>query len=240
MKSCRFKDHRYIGDPVNAVRIFNGLGADELLLLDIGASTEGRQIHSTLVREVGEEARMPFSVGGGVHTLLGIESLIAAGAERVVICTEAVENPEFIREASLRFGTSTISVCIDVAKSFFAGFRVYSRRGTLRSKYRPSEFALKMEELGAGEVILQSIAKDGTMSGYDMEILQEISAAVSIPVVALGGAGSLRDLSAAYERAQVSALGVGSLFVYHGKQRGVLINYPERAALPKIFSLSSG
>lgn len=227
VKSVQFKSHRYIGDPINAVRIFNDHRADELVFLDILAGKENRTISPALVRQVGEEANMPFSCGGGIQTLEQIRQILAAGAEKVVINSHAVKNPAFVKTASDEFGSSTIIVCIDVKKNMFSRKFVYSGRASERSAYKPLEFARLMEEMGAGEIILQSVDMDGVMGGYDMATLHEVAAAVSIPVVALGGAGSLEHMSEAYNFAGCSALAAGSLFVYHGQRRGILINYPD-------------
>ena len=231
VKSKGFKDFRYIGDPINAVKVFNDLKADELVFLDIEATKEKRTISTELVSQVGEEANMPFAVGGGIKNLDEIQNIIARGAEKVIINTCAVENPKFIREASDNFGSSTIVVCIDVKKKFFSGEVVWRNSGSKSSKYSPKDFAKIIEENGAGEIIIQSIDKDGTMSGYDLDLVKEISTAVAIPVVALGGAGNLEHMIEAYKKGFASALAAGSLFVFQGPNKGVLINYIEKSDL---------
>jgi len=231
VKSKGFKDFRYIGDPINAVKVFNDLKADELVFLDIEATKEKRTISTELVSQVGEEANMPFAVGGGIKNLDEIQNIIAKGAEKVIINTCAVENPKFIREASDNFGSSTIVVCIDVKKKFFSGEVVWRNSGSKSSKYSPKDFAKIIEENGAGEIIIQSIDKDGTMSGYDLDLVKEISTAVAIPVVALGGAGNLEHMIEAYKKGFASALAAGSLFVFQGPNKGVLINYIEKSDL---------
>lgn len=231
VKSKGFKDFRYIGDPINAVKVFNDLKADELVFLDIEATKEKRTISTELVSQVGEEANMPFAVGGGIKNLDEIQNIIAKGAEKVIINTCAVENPKFIREASDNFGSSTIVVCIDVKKKFFSGEVVWRNSGSKSSKYSPKDFAKIIEENGAGEIIIQSIDKDGTMSGYDLDLVKEISTAVAIPVVALGGAGNLEHMIEAYKKGFASALAAGSLFVFQGPDKGVLINYVEKSDL---------
>lgn len=228
VKSIGFKKHRYIGDPINAVRIFNDLKADELVFLDIEATAQNRLISTELVTEIGEESNMPFAVGGGISTLQDIQQIINAGAEKVIIGTAAVNNPDFIRQASETFGSSTICVCIDVKKKFLKGERVYSDSGEKSSKYTPVEFARLMQEKGAGEIIVQSVERDGTMEGYDINLIKTISEVVTIPVIALGGAGSVSDLKKVHQNAYASGSAAGSLFVYQGVKRGVLINYPER------------
>jgi cyclase len=231
VKSIQFKEHRYIGDPINAVRVFNELKADELVLLDIEASKNNRLISLDLVKNVGEQAWMPFSVGGGVKSIEDIKAIIKAGAEKVIINTHAAKNPDFVEEASETFGSSTIVVCIDVKKKLFKGQRTWILGGSKSTEYCPVKFAKLMEKKGAGELIIQSIARDGTMEGYDIELIKSVSSSVSIPVVALGGAGKPEDLIDAYHNGHANALAAGSLFVYQGKKRGVLINYPEKNEL---------
>ncbi len=177
---------------------------------------------------------MPFSVGGGIKTMEDIRSIIAAGAERVVIGSYALENPDFIKEASEEYGTSTISVCIDFKNNFFRKTKAYSFRGKIESKYTPIEFAKIMEEKGAGEIIIQSIKKDGMMSGYDIDFIFDVSNSLKIPVIALGGASNYSNLKKCFDQGYVSGVAAGSLFVYQGIHKGVLINYPENKS--SIFS----
>ncbi len=231
VKSKSFKDYNYIGDPINAVKIFNDLRADELVFLDITATKEKRLISLDFVQQVGEEANMPFAVGGGISTLDDIKAIINAGAEKVVIGSVAVDNPNFIRLAADAFGSSTISVCIDVKKNFWRKEKVWSKNGAQQSDYDVVSFAKLIESMGAGEIIVQSIEKDGQMKGYDIDLIEKVSRAVSIPVVALGGAGSLNDLKKVYTEGFANGLAAGSLFVYQGNKSGVLINYPEKSEL---------
>jgi len=231
VKSVQFKDYKYIGDPIHAVKIFNDLKADELVFLDIEASRKNRLISLDFVKNVGEEANMPFAVGGGIRTIENIREIINAGAEKVIINTFAAQNPEFIREASETFGSSTIVVCIDVKRKLFKGARTWILGGSKSTLYTPLEFARLMEQKGAGELIVQSIEKDGMMDGYDIELIKSISTAVTIPVIALGGAGTEEDLIEAYRNGYANGLAGGSLFVYQSQKRGVLINYPEKDKL---------
>jgi cyclase len=231
VKSKRFKDHRYIGDPINAVKIFNDLKADELVFLDITASSEKRLTSLELIKNIGEEANMPFAVGGGIRTLEDIRKIISVGAEKVILNTCAVEKPAFIREASETFGSSTIVVCIDVKRKWTGKESTWSLNGSKAGLYSPVEFAKLMEQQGAGELIIQSIEKDGMMSGYDLDLIKRISMAVTIPVVALGGAGALKHMQEAYWEGKANGLAAGSMFIYQGPKQGVLINYPEKAEL---------
>jgi cyclase len=235
VKSIRFRNHKYIGDPINAVRIFNDLKADELIFLDIQASKEKRTISLDFVHKVGNEANMPFAVGGGIRSINEIKKIINAGAEKVIINTHAVENPSFIKQASEEFGSSTIVVSMDVKKKLFGKKQLYTHGGNFPSGIYPIDFAQLMEEKGAGELILNSIEQDGTMAGYDLELIETVSKAVSIPVVAAGGAGQLDDFKNAVNDAYASAVAAGSMFVYHGPRRAVLINYPNQLLLNKLF-----
>lgn len=239
VKSVRFKDYRYIGDPINAVKIFNDLGADELAFLDILASNDNRSISLDFVRRVGDEANMPFSVGGGIRSIKEIQQVINAGAEKVILNTYAAENPDFIKEASDEFGSSTIVVSIDTKKSLFGKELTYIYSGKKATKYDPVTFARLAEEKGAGEIIINSIDRDGMMLGYDISLIQRISEAVRIPVVALGGAGNESDLQKAVSDGYASAVAAGSLFVFHGARRAVLINYPTQEELIKLFNEDS-
>ena len=216
VKSIKFKNYNYIGDPINAVKIFNDLHADELVFLDINASKENRTIPTAFVSELSEETNMPFAVGGGIKSIEDIQKIISAGAEKVII-------------------NSTIVVCIDVKKKFLKGNRVWSQAGKKSSAFSPLEFAKLMEEYGVGEIIIQSIENDGMMGGYDYPLVEEISKLVQIPVVALGGAGNRAHLKQAYKDSYANGLGAGSMFVYQGKKRGVLVNYPKREELGEIF-----
>lgn len=236
IKSINFKNHRYIGDPHNAVKLFNDLKADELVFLDILATIEKRCISIDFVKKVGAEANMPFSVGGGISKIEEIRQILKAGAEKVIINSAAVNNPKFIFNASEEFGASTIAVSIDVKKTLLSGERVYINSGKKKTRYTPLDLVKIMEENGAGEIILNSIDTDGMMQGYDIELVKKISEAVSIPLVAVGGAGSTIDLKSAVREGGASAVGAGSLFIYQGPRKAVLINYPSRKELKKIFS----
>jgi len=235
VKSVGFKDYKYIGDPINAVKIFNDLKADELVFLDILATKEKRVISLDFVLKVGDEANMPFSVGGGLRTIQDIKSVLRAGAEKVVLNTYAVEDPSFIRKAAEEFGSSTITICIDVKKKILGKQQVYIYGGSKSTALDPVTFSKIMEEMGAGELIINSIDRDGSMEGYDIELIRTVSDAVTIPVVALGGAGKLADLNEAVKNGHASAVAAGSLFVFHGPRRAVLINYPQPEELKHIF-----
>jgi cyclase len=231
VKSIRFQRKIYLGDPVNMVSIFNAFRVDELVLLDIAATNCGRLISLDLMADLASEAKMPFSVGGGISNLEDIRRVLSNGAEKVVISTAGLERPEFIREAADRFGSSSIVVCVDVKRNFLGRQTVRTRSGARTIDLSPLEAALMMEGMGAGELIVQSIDRDGAMNGYDLTLLNAIASVVGIPVIALGGAGALEHIKDAYANTNASAFASGSLFSFQNRERGVLINYPTRATL---------
>ncbi|MBZ0183565.1 MAG: AglZ/HisF2 family acetamidino modification protein [Melioribacteraceae bacterium] len=235
VKSIKFKNHRYIGDPINAVKIFNDKKADELVFLDITASSENRLISLDFVNKVGDEANMPFGVGGGIKSIQDIRKVLENGAEKVVLNTIACEKPSFIKEAADTFGASTIVVCLDVKKNLFGKHEVVFMNSKKKLKENVIEFAQKVADYGAGEIIVQSVDRDGTYEGYDIELIKKVSEAVTIPVVALGGAKEYGDFSVAAKEGFASAVAAGSLFVYHGPRRAVLINFPSKNVLADIF-----
>lgn len=235
VKSFKFKNHRYIGDPINAVKIFNDKRTDELVFLDINASREGRLISLDFVHKVGDEANMPFGVGGGIKTIQDIRKVLENGAEKVVLNTIACENSDFIKEAADSFGASTIVVCLDVKKNLFGKYEIVYMNAQKKIKENVIEFAQKLDDCGAGEIIIQSVDRDGTYEGYDIELIKKVSESVTIPVVALGGAKDYGDFSRAAKEGFASAVAAGSLFVYHGPRRAVLISYPNKNEIRVIF-----
>lgn len=236
VKTIKFRKERYIGDPINAVKIFNDFRTDELVFLDITASKENRTIARDIVKDIGDEAFMPFAVGGGIKSVNDIENLLKAGAEKVIINTNAFLNDKFVEEAAEIFGSQSIVVSIDVKKSFIGKYECWIKSGTVNTKLNPVEFAKKMEDCGAGEILINSIDRDGTMIGYDIDLIKSITEVVSIPVIACGGAGKLEHLREAYFLGGAHALAAGSLFVYHGPRNAVLINYPDRKRINIFFS----
>lgn len=226
VKSIKFKKHAYIGDPINAVRIFNAKKADEIVFLDIDASNKKRLVSLDFVRKVGDEANMPFAVGGGIRTLYDIKQIINQGAEKVILGTIACENPGFVKAASEEFGSSTVSVCIDVKRNYFGKAKVRYFNGERSLSMNLVEYAQLLERLGAGEIIIQSIDNDGMYNGYDLLSIKAVTENTTIPVVALGGACGVSDFQRAFFESKASALAAGSIFVYQAKGKGILINYP--------------
>ena len=226
----RFKDARYVGDPVNTVRIFNEKEVDELMVLDITATPESREPSYGFIEELASECFMPVSYGGGVRSLEQVERLFKLGVEKVVINTAAIEHPKLVSQAAEQFGSQSIVVAIDVKKSWLGKYRVLSHGGSRSTPLDPVSYAREVEFLGAGEIVLTSVDRDGTMAGFDLDVTRDVSAAVSVPVVACGGAGSYDDFAGAVS-AGASAAAAGSLFAYQGNNRSVLINYPTQEEL---------
>ena len=235
VKTINFKDPRYIGEPINAVKIFNDLKADELVFLDINATKELRSISYELVRDIGDEAFMPFAVGGGIKNMKQIEKMLQAGAEKIVINSEAIRNPEFIAEASKTFGSQSIVISIDVKKSIFNKYSVWIDSGTKNTNKNPVELAKAYCDLGAGELLVNSINNDGMMNGYDIKLIKNISSLIEIPVIACGGAGNLSHMKDCFLEGQAHSLAAGSMFIYHGPRKAVLLNYPNKEELKGVF-----
>ena len=235
VKTVRFKDPKYIGDPLNAVSIFNEKEVDELIFLDISATSGKKPIRFELLKEIAEECFMPLAYGGGIQSLEDIRAVLKIGIEKVIINSQLYKNLDFVREAVNQFGSSTIAVSLDVKKSFLGKYELFSEGGKTNTKKDPVEFAKELEDLGVGEMMVHSIDRDGMMKGYDLELIRKISSVVTIPVIACGGASSLDDFDQAVNLAGASAVAAGSLFVFHGKHRAVLISYPDQNELKRIF-----
>jgi cyclase len=232
-KSVKFKDHKYVGDPINAIKIFNEKEVDELVFLDINASVNGNEPNYQMLEDIASECFMPLCYGGGIKNLSQIEKILYAGVEKVSINTASIEDKDLIKNAAEKFGSSTIVVSIDAKKGFLTGYATFIKSGKQTTKKNPVDFAKYIEDQGAGEILLTSIEADGTMSGYDLELIKNVSNSVSIPVIASGGAGSIQHMKEAVN-VGASAVAAGSFFVFQGKHRAVLITYPSRNELSEI------
>ena len=232
VKTIKFGSARYVGDPINAVRIFNDKGADELVFLDISATPQGRGPHFELLAEIASEAFMPFAYGGGITSVAQVRQLYALGIEKVVINTAAAANPQLITAAAELGGSSGVVASIDVKRNWRGKPEVFVAGGRKRIDADPVAYAQELAQLGAGEILLNAIHRDGTMDGYDLDLIRRVAPSVSVPVVAAGGAGSLDDLREAI-RSGASAAAAGSIFVFHGKHRAVLITYPDEDDLDR-------
>lgn len=234
VKTTKFKNPRYLGDPINAVKIFNEKGVDELCVLDITASSEGRGPQMDYIKDIASEAFMPLSYGGGITTLEEIQQIFYMGYEKVVLNTAFYRNPDLVAKAADYAGSQSIVVSIDVKKELLGKRVCYVCDGIEKTKTGPVTMAKRAEGLGAGEILLNSIDQDGMMEGYDLELVRSVSEAVSIPVIACGGAGSIQDFKRVLSEGKAHAAAAGSLFVYYGEEKAVLINVPEEEELYRI------
>lgn len=225
VKTRRFKDAVYIGDPVNAMRIFSEKEADEIVVLDIDASREGREPNYELIAEIAGEAFMPMAYGGGIRNLDQIRQLIRCGIEKVVVNSASIESMRVITEAAEMFGSQAVVGAVDVRKPLFGGYRVVTHSNTREAKVPLEEHVASMVKAGAGELLINSVDRDGMQQGYDIELLRAVTSSVSVPVVACGGAGTVAHLAQAVREGGASAVAAGSLFVFQGRRNAVLINY---------------
>jgi imidazole glycerol-phosphate synthase subunit HisF len=225
LKTRRFKDPVYLGDPINAVKLFNDLECDELIVVDIKATLEKREPDYAMIEEFASEAFMPLTYGGGINSVEQIRRILSIGIEKVVIGTGAPDG-KLILAAAAVFGAQSIVASIDVKKTLLGRREVWIRSGTQNTGKEPRAYALQMQDCGAGELFVQSIDLEGARSGYDIGLMKEISATVKIPVIACGGAGSLDDIRQLLHSSLVAAAAAGSMFVLHGKHKAPLISYP--------------
>jgi cyclase len=235
VKTRRFSDAKYVGDPLNAVKIFSEKEADELCFLDIAATPEGRGPDLELLAQVAEECFMPLAYGGGIRSLGDVAAVLHIGVEKVVIGTRAVEEPDFVRQVAGTHGSSTVVVALDVARNRLGRYELRTHGGSRRTRVDPVQFAVELDSLGVGELLLTSIDHDGVMDGYDLELVRRVASEVSVPVIACGGAGNLEHFAQAIA-AGASAVAAGSMFVFHGRHRAVLITYPEHEQLEALFA----
>lgn len=236
-KTTRFKDPNYLGDPINTLRLFNDKEVDEIVILDITATVNNKKPNIDYLKTVVAECFMPVCYGGGISTLKQIEALYKIGIEKISFNTALFNNPELVKESAKIFGSQSIVASIDVKKGLFGSKSVYIRAGDKKIKDTPVEYAKKVEELGVGEILLTSIDHDGMMSGYDYELIEKVSSTVSIPVIANGGAGDINHCAKAVN-AGASAAAAGSIFVYYGSRKAILVNYPTQEELTNLFKVN--
>lgn len=227
IKTTQFKNPIYIGDPINAVRIFNDLEVDELFLIDIYA-TKNKYINYDLLQAISNEAFIPLCYGGGIKNLDEMERLFKIGIEKISLNSASIINPKIISDAANIFGRQSIVVSIDIKKDIFGNYAIYTNNGKRKMSISPEKWIKEAENLGAGEIVINNIDQDGMMNGYDIQLLQKLSSCVYIPVVGCGGAGNLNHIKEAMQETNVSGLAAGSMFVFYNKLKGVLINYPGR------------
>lgn len=227
VKGEKFAKHVYVGDAINTARIFNDKFVDELIVLDIDATKEGREPNYALIEDLASECFMPLAYGGGVTNVAQMEKLFRLGCEKVCLTTAAALTPGLLEEASARFGRQSVVVGIDVRKKLLGGYEVMVKAGTEKIALSLEEYVRKITSSGAGEIMIQAIHKDGTLSGYDLELIAQVVKLTTVPVIAAGGASNAANLAAAI-KAGASAAAAGALFVFHGKHRAVLVNVPKR------------
>jgi cyclase len=237
VKTVNFGNPKYVGDPINAVKIFNEKEVDELIVLDIDASVKNREPDYRMIQNLATECRMPLCYGGGIKTVEQVERIISLGVEKAAISSAAVSNPRFIVRAAEVVGSQSVAIVLDVKKKKFNHkYEMWTHNAVTTTGYDPVAFAKEMESLGAGEIVINSIDRDGVMNGYDMALVNAIRSSVSLPVTVLGGAGSLKDISALFRTFGIIGAAAGSLFVFKGIYRAVLINYPNHAEKEKLYA----
>lgn len=234
IKSVRFKDYKYVGDPINAVKIFNEKEVDEIAVIDIDASGERRGPDIKKITEIAGEAFMPMAYGGGITSIDQIKEIYYNGVEKVIINKASFLNPSLITSAAKLFGSQSVVVSIDVKRPFLKGQRVYADNGKTNMGYTPEDFARRMEDVGAGEILLNNVDRDGTYEDYDFDLISRVSSILNIPLIACGGASDINSFTKAIQ-AGASAVAAGSLFVFQGRHRAVLISYPSQEELSKVF-----
>lgn len=231
VKTTKFKTPKYIGDPINAVRIFNEKGVDELCILDIRATIENREPDFDYLSDIASEAFVPLSYGGGIKTIEQIKKLFYIGYEKIIINSSFVNNPTLIKEAVDFAGAQSIVVSIDVKLDFFKNRVSYIKSGTIRVDEGPIELAKNAEKMGVGEILLNSINNDGLMQGYDLDLVKQVSESINIPVIACGGAKDIIDAKKVIEEGKAHAAAASSMYIYYGRQKAVLITAPTEQEL---------
>lgn len=239
VKTVNFKSPKYVGDPINAVRIFNEKQVDELAFFDIDATVLGKEPDYVLIEKLANQSRMPLCYGGGVKTKEQAQRIFSLGIEKIALSSAITQNPKLVTEIAERVGSQSVIVVLDVKKKVFGGYELYTHNGKKATGINPLKLAAEMQQLGAGEIIINSIDQDGSMKGYDMPLIEKVAGATSLPLTVLGGAGSLQDIGKVIEKHGVIGVAAGSLFVFKGPYKAVLINYPSQTEKNKIFKVDN-
>lgn len=226
VKTRGFRDDKYVGDPINAVRIFNEKAVDEIAVFDIDASEQEREPNFALIAKLANECRMPLCYGGGIKNLATAERIISLGVEKVAMSSAAIEHPELIAETAKSLGRQSVVAVLDVKKSAFRGYEVYTHNATKKVKKNLLELVEELQQLGVGEIVINSIDRDGMMKGYDISLADQVKKHCKVPLTILGGAGSLEDVGELIATCGTLGCAAGSYFVFKGKYRAVLISYP--------------
>ena len=239
VKTIQFDQPKYVGDPINAVKIFNEKEADELIVLDIDATVQGSDPNYEMIKHLAAECRMPLCYGGGVTTVEQFKKIISLGVEKVAISSSAIENPELISQTAKVVGNQSVVVVLDVKKKRFGSkYEVFTHNGKRSTKLEVAQLVNKFESLGAGEIVINSIDRDGGMKGYDLKLIDQVRKKISIPITCLGGAGSLEHIREVIDNFGLIGAAAGSLFVFKGKYRAVLISYPNGTEKDKLVGLN--
>ena len=229
VKTNQFKDPKYVGDPINAVKIFNEKEVDELIVLDIDATIENRGPDFGMIENLAIECRMPFCYGGGVSSVIEASKIINLGAEKVAFSSSIIDNPKLIKEVSEVIGLQSVVVVLDYKKKgLFGKLEIFTHNGMRSTGINLFEFVRKLEEIGVGEIVLNSIERDGLMKGYDIDTVEKVRDIFQGPITVLGGAGELGDIKKLINKFKIIGAAAGSLFVFKGKYKAVLINYPSK------------
>jgi imidazole glycerol-phosphate synthase subunit HisF len=236
VKTVNFGKSKYVGDPINAVKIYNEKEVDELIVLNIDSTVQNKEPDYGMIKNLAAECRMPLCYGGGVKTVEQIEQIISLGVEKVAISSTAIAEPQIVSRAAEVVGSQSIVVVLDAKKNGNKSHEVFTHNGTRRTGKGPEEFARQMEALGAGEIVINSIDCDGVMKGYDLDMVAKVREATNLPVTVLGGAGSMKDISTLIDYYGIIGAAAGSLFVFKGIYKAVLINYPNRAEKDALIS----
>jgi cyclase len=231
VKTKRFTDPKYVGDPINAIKIFNAKDVDELMLLDITENRQDRGPPFSVIEEIASECFMPLAYGGGIRSVEDARTILRLGVEKIVFNTTLWHNPQVVRETSMIVGVQAVVASIDVRRTVFGRYEVFVENGAKGTGVDPVDYALRAEGYGAGEILLTAIDRDGVMKGYDLELISRVASVVGVPVIASGGAGSISDFGEAVHRGGAHAAAAGAMFVFHGPHRAVLITYPSRREL---------
>ncbi|PQV57275.1 cyclase [Sediminibacterium magnilacihabitans] len=236
VKTVKFGNYGYIGDPINTVRIFNELEVDELCFLDIRASLENRKPNISILQQISNECFMPLSYGGGIDSFDNARRIFAIGFEKVILNTHAYRSPELIKQIAEHYGVQAVVASVDVKKNIWGKYQVYINDGTEKISADIIEYIQHLTNMGAGEILLTSMDRDGTWNGFDMELVNKVERAVSVPVIANGGAGSIEHIEKVVKHGKASAVALGSMVVYQKKGMGVLVNFPDKKRLEKALS----
>jgi cyclase len=236
VKTVNFNDPKYVGDPINAVRIYNEMEVDELMVLDIDATVQNKEPDYDRIAKLAVECRMPLCVGGGIKSEDQAQRIFGLGVEKIAMSASAIQDPTLITRISKRVGSQSVVVVMDVKKKLLGGYELCILNGRKKTGLNPVSFARQVQGLGAGEIVVNSIDMDGRMSGYDFDLVESIRSAVSIPLTVLGGAGSLDDIGRLIQENGIIGAAAGSLFVFKGKYRAVLINYPNSQRKLELFN----